>query len=528
MKNNNRCIKTLFIAIFNCALCYTASAQQADIQYLGQASPASWVPVATGEKPDSTNVWIRSGDVVTIDSDVTIKGMLIDQGATLNATGNAASGSIYRLTPVTADVTILNNGTLGATSGSKDGISLTLSSNTKNFTLTGSGKTAIASFFVDKANNGLNGTLNQDATFNAGGMAFSAIPRSNALATDNITFNISKDKTVKLTNASGQFHGLPANSAGGNYTYNINGTLDVSASNAAQNITSLPNAGSTVTLNIAGLLKMGSVVNISAPNTQQGRLALNVLDGGVADASLTTTFTSYANFFTTHGSGVLKRRVANGEVVFFVGSPGSAYPSPVALFNSGTADVVAVSVKNQFDVSPPNSTKVINKQWTITPARSSGNNITVKPVWGAADAASLFNPAMPTMIYSREAGSNTWVSKTAVVNGTGTISNPYRAIASAYTKFGVFIVQNASLDADAGTVSLYPNPTANEVNVDFPETLQAGTVQITNYQGRNMVISPLNKGVKNWKYNISSWPSGYYFLKMKSGDRESAIKFIKQ
>ncbi|MEO6150378.1 MAG: T9SS type A sorting domain-containing protein [Mucilaginibacter sp.] len=519
MNNISSFFKTLFITLLCCGLYYSASAQTANIEYLGDARAAGWKPTNAGYKPDSTNVWIQSGNLVIVDTHVTFKSMLIDPGAEIGSTG------FFTVEPVSSNSILFNSGLLGQ-KGLNDKIDLLIPKMVKSFTLAGNGKTAIATLRPKEGNDGLTINIRQQVTLSGVGPAFSAVPITGQMSSDNITVNVDVNKDIVLENTSSQFHTTAFAGPAGNYTYNINGLVDVSASTIIQQILPYEPSSSKVTLNIGGMLRLGTGLNIAKPNWANGKLVLNILNGGIVDATRATTFTSGLNYFTTNGTGVLRRIVSGNDVIFPVGAPGSSFQSPILISNSGEAANVAVSVKNQFDVSPPNSTKVVNKQWIIIP-EGSGITLGIKPVFGTIDVASGFSRTAPTAIYYRPAGSNTWESKTATLTGAGTVNSPYVAAATGFTKFGVFIVQNTGAGSDA-RVSLYPNPTSDVVNVDFPETTQESTVQITNYQGRNMAIERVKKGAINWKYNISSWPPGFYFLKMKGGDRESAIKFVKK
>ncbi|RZA00032.1 MAG: T9SS type A sorting domain-containing protein [Sphingobacteriaceae bacterium] len=531
MNTNSRCTKTFILTMLACAACNMAWAQQANKQYLQEAYPASWVAMEVGEKPDSTNVWIRNGHTITLDGNETFKGIMIEQGAALNSDADARAESRYQLRSVGSGLGILNNGTFGSTTGTKDGIDLLITPSTKVFTILGTGKTTIASIRPEKANNGLTLNISQDISLNGNNVTFSAIPViGNTSLTDNITFNIEAGKTVKIISPNGELNGITGTGPGGRYTYNVNGTLDVSATNTVQNLAPFKTTpASVLTFNIKGTLKFGSSLNIGSPGDfETGKLALNVLNGGVADAIATNTLTFGYNYFSTNGTGVLKRRVNNTDVIFPVGL---GTIGPIALKSTAAFVDIAVSVKNEFDVPLPNTFKVVYKQWTISPAN--GNPIAVslvmRPVWSIHDVGSYFDSSLPISLLWREPGQTTWNDKAATLTGKGTLTSPFIAFATGITNFGIFAIQNSSTNLNTNSVvTLYPNPTARTVNVIFPETTTDGTLSITSYKGGQMLKTNVRKGSTSWTYDVAAWENGIYFLHMETGDKVTALKFIKQ
>src|SRR5213076_2563920 len=80
-----------------------------------------------------------------------------------------------------------------------------------------------------------------------------------------------------------------------------------------------------------------------------------------------------ANYIITNGTGKLRQSVSasSGNLLFPVGSSVSSY-TPATLNNTGATDNFSVSVKDNFDYTINDTTKVVKKQWTITPDNASG------------------------------------------------------------------------------------------------------------------------------------------------------------
>ncbi len=261
---------------------------------------SSW-SIATVKPGASNNVTIRSSHVVTINEggSASINNLTIEKDAQLNS--NAVFPNSYSLrigasgkAGEAANIAFLkNDGLLGATKDSSFTITLDLPLQCANFKLTGNGITQILRMRPLPGNpNNLIVEIDQNINFMHNNIALSAyVNGANSTAAENVTFTINKDKIVKFINPSASFHlgSSKTPNLGGNYTYNILGTLDLSATSKTSFLTPVnTNPNSKLTLNVAGLLKLGTGFNVDNPemNEQSGKLALNILDGGIVDATL--------------------------------------------------------------------------------------------------------------------------------------------------------------------------------------------------------------------------------------------------
>lgn len=304
----------------------------------------------------SNNVWIQTGHTVTITGakayskdlhvsgtvttgsgdfysegstfagniDITSTGKVIDAkkwivgaGTSSAVTINIAVGAQFlfyassRITIVGANncnYTITNNGTFGATTAAaNNGPVVTMNGNV-NLLMTGTGKTILKGINADNYSPFCNIVVDQDMTLT--GSAFADIKLSHSSNVTNTTsrsFTINKGKTVSLLSGgwfgnTAQFTGIDSNN-----TYNINGTLDVSAGSiyfGCTANTTTGNSGSTnsqiINVGATGKIICGSVVKVEKPQAGQ-TLAVNVADGGsiVYPSGSYATFPSASTFSVT-------------------------------------------------------------------------------------------------------------------------------------------------------------------------------------------------------------------------------------
>jgi hypothetical protein len=434
----------------------------------------AWTLQIAAAKPSgSSNVTIRSGHTVTIDATPTTVSMLnltIEAGGTLNSALSAPAGIGMRLgvssaTDVTAgftnnNVTLTNNGTLGSTTATGDGINLEVGVNCASLTVTGTGTTRINRFRPLQANPNVPTTItfnhNVDFTIN-NNYAFSAYQNSgtNTLA-ENIIVNINAGKTVKIVNAGGFFHGgvsstAPAN-AQGTITYNIAGTLDLSATTSSGLQTS-SNATGAASLNLniknGGLMKLGTGFS-AYKGASNGSINMTIENGGVVDGTLLTagvtnnnsTLNTGYTWFVTQGTGVLKLPVAAVSQTFPIG-PDATHYNPVTMNNGGGVVFAANVVNGNAPAGLTDATKALNRTWTVTPA-STGATADLNFGYNTGDANAACVLTDP-MFLGRNNGS-IWeilASGTPSVPSSGATN--YQVGFTAVTSFSTFTFGNAGV-----------------------------------------------------------------------------------
>jgi hypothetical protein len=183
-----------------------------------------------------------------------------------------------------------------------------------------------------------------------------------------------------------------------------------------------------------------------------GSLNLNIGAGGVVDAAargvastptnlvVTNTGINLTEFFNISGSGVLRNRVINGDMLYPVGS-GNTY-SPVKLNNSGPADIVSVGVGTGFDLPVDNVSRMVNKQFTILPSEAA-TNLAISLGWVSTDQGAGFNPTIG--VAQARYAANGWIESASALSGAGTAANPYYARTAGQAAFGSFVVRTPAI-----------------------------------------------------------------------------------
>ncbi|MBU2938879.1 T9SS type A sorting domain-containing protein [Lacinutrix sp. C3R15] len=77
------------------------------------------------------------------------------------------------------------------------------------------------------------------------------------------------------------------------------------------------------------------------------------------------------------------------------------------------------------------------------------------------------------------------------------------------------------------TFSILPNPASANIIIQLPNNSNAAEIEVYNILGKRIFIKSLN-ATRNTAINISSWQSGFYIIRVISGDNAQTKKFIKQ
>lgn len=510
------------------------------------ASSSTWNPVNIGTGPSNVNVTVRTGDTVTINALVGVANLTIENGGVLNSISNAMQGQTQtiRVGNGTAPVTafIRNDGVFGSTTGTNDGIVVEVATVCKNLTLLGSGITSIARMRPLPNNpNSLHVVFDKNVDFNMSnnvGLTGYYNNGSN-LNSEVVTITINQGRTVRNTQPGSGFHtGTSTSNQMGTITYNVFGTLDLSATNSVAFVPNSVNPNSSLTMNIGsdGLLKLGtSFTMTNTGGTSWGTSKITIAQGGLVDATKTTNLSSSNNansgYFLTYG-GMIKRAVAATDVVFPVGTSSTSY-NPATINNSGTADNFSVSVQSAFSFPVADANKVVNMQWNISEDVPGGSNATLSLAWTIADQAPGFDPTQPVFIIYHNGSS--WQQIPATITGAGTAASPYVATASGITTFSPFGVQNdvpvlplsfLSFDAQhnqsSGAVELRWK-TTNEVNTS------AFIVERSNGNNEFRTIGKVEAkntaGVNEYAFADASPANGTSYYRLKQVDKDNRFTY---
>lgn len=398
----------------------------------------AWVNQPLGTAPFNTNVTISSGTVVTLTAFTANNNLAIESGGVLQGNGTS---QLFRLK---GDVE--NDGVFGGTDAGTNRLSLQLDDHTAfnnvcnirglgtykftNLTCMEQVKTFAINIAADLH---LAGTL--QGWYNNS--------RASLSNDDSVTVNIMPGVTVVASSLHASAGSMRYRSAGV-YTYNINGTLDLSNSRTLTSIVPQDTiAGNSITLNINGVLKTGTQFRaVSTTASAAGKVYLNIGANGILDASKITAASSFnvlPNFFVVAPGGKIIRTVASADAVFPLGTSANN-PNRVTLKNSGTADRFSVAVKNGLDHPVADTTRVVNKQWDITEEVAGGSNATAALSWTINDQATAFDASKPVFII-RYNGRD-WEQLPAAVTGSGTVADPYVAGIAGITRFSSFGVAN--------------------------------------------------------------------------------------
>ncbi|GEM_PF-4015737 len=296
-------------------------------QEMRSVKSGEWGDVSVWERKSGNN-WVSATDFPRSPSSVTVQAshtvllmqeiapsctnLTIEKGAVLKAKGTptlriAAGKSI-------AEAKLINNGIIESGATAEEGlIRLDVLNAAQKVIISGTGETNLGRFGV-RGNNPNKLEIVIDANLNITEKTltsnFSAMDNveDRRASTDDVTVTINKGKIVKIINQS-TFHSATASvDKGGKYTYNILGTLDISANGVANNLVpSASNPESAVTLNVGGQFVLAQAFNVVNRNISTGIVSLNILDGGVVDATKTKRLLLGTHQFKTEGSGSLKR-----------------------------------------------------------------------------------------------------------------------------------------------------------------------------------------------------------------------------
>ncbi len=416
----------------------------------------TWVPATTAPSSSVNTVTIKSGFTVSLRGTTQVKNLVIENGATLKSFSSNRNLRVSN--------SIINNGSLGTTTAAER---VNFEGYLTNGTITLTGNGAGKYYFVNLTVNNIAVVTEVviDADLNLSGYMRGNYSNSTSGVNtagqddDSITITINTGRTVTMGNSSVLQEGSVTTNTitnFGKYIYDINGTLDMRTTSTSCIIAHSTKANSNITINVNGTWLTGNAMRFASTATTvpAGTMNANVGNNGVVDAGARTINTSSAvtnmvfynavsgqYFYNMTGNGVLKNKIGNTEITYPIGT-NNTY-SPVKLTNSGTADIIAVGVKNTFDNPVPNSNYVVNKQFNITPTTSNVVNLAIALGWLPADQASGFSVNNPMVV--GHWGGTAWDLTSAVFSGAGTIASPYYAKAFGFTSFSPFIVANASM-----------------------------------------------------------------------------------
>ena len=505
-------------------------------------SPGSGTASSSTTNPSGTHfVLIRAGHTVTMgDANRGCKGIVIQAGGKLWGSGNLAdrrlqigsggTGFTYPLVD-----TIQVDGALG---GANDPMYIETGVNAQQVKIFGTGSIDIKRIrTIGAAAGPLTFDINADVNlWQAANYALTLL--YNPSAADVYTMNIFAGKTVSVKAVDAYFNNNSVGSGTGfgTYTYNINGTLDLTASTqTATNLSAISPTAGTINLNInaGGNIKTGLAFN-SSP-VAPGVANITVAAGVSVDAKLATVMNFNGGAFIMAGGSASVARTVQGDGTrinfpLVTAANGSNEAIISRLNSSGTTAIYAAGIQNTFTNPPADVNKVVNKQWNITITGTPSSADTVRLSWLTADQAAGFDPA-GTVSVMHWTGS-AWEYKTASVSGTGVVGDPYVARASGFTSYSPFGVTsfnpipltllsfNGSYDGK--TVNLAWK-TTNEINSKNFEIERSSDAR--NFSSIGTVNAYNSQATNNYSFADAQPLVGSSFYRLKIVDRDGKFKY---
>jgi hypothetical protein len=469
-------------------------------------------------------------------------------------------------------------------SGAAGGTTGPPTQNTKNLTINLNNDITLVGASNGTATTALDGyrtlTLNRMGSVQATG----TITGPSASINENYTMNINGTITVGNNNLSSfNTHERSFGRAGGTYTYNINGTLNLALTTGIQGFIPYPNSnninnatGTTnvTTLNVSGTYIMGTgrftTLNELEPSINYSRVALNILDGGTIDA----TRISAANFglinnafFNIVGSNrtgkIIRSLTSNTSDILFPIGTSTGY-SPVLITNSGTTGNFTVGVINSFTGfntfnSPLSSDFTLNNRFTILAANSNSIISGLKFGWLPADEASGFRRTYTLDLQKFDTGNNNWAKDNNVivssVTGSGT-SAVVQSADAANTAASPFLITITPTTNPVGIIATNANYT---ISRDVPSILPLNILSFTGKQndlnrqielkwvttnevntknfeiqesvdGKNFTVigtlpSKNTTGIHHYNFVVNNNKTGVLYYKLKQIDLDGKFQF---
>ena len=116
----------------------------------------------------------------------------------------------------------------------------------------------------------------------------------------------------------------------------------------------------------------------------------------------------------------------------------------------------------------------------------------------------------------------TFVMSSSDVGGFGMNTPKYFCMDDLTYSTSVSVIENFE-----NSISIYPNPTQNNINVNFEETINNASYRLVDVAGREVVSSSIN-GVCSLNLDLSNHNNGVYFLMINIEGEVITKKIIKQ
>lgn len=577
-------------------------------------SAATWTIVGGGTVPASGpsfghNVHIKSGHTVNLVAAASCRNLYVNTGGIL-VNGNATYNILTigrTLAAATTESFLINNGTIGTGNGVDvaiaDADKLDVQVNNtyasgfpavSTFTFAGNGNTKISGLSAI----GAGGTATKTMTLNISHDASKTLVLAGAtnpqrtLTVNRLNSNSVNEYYIMNINSpiavsTGSFAINTSGStglSGGSYTYNINSTLDVSRGTATQGFVGLPSSNNTnlasglvntTILNVKGTYILGSggfTTHNSTAGTNFSKVEINILDGGLVDASKvpnigfgSTTLALTGAYFNISGdnrTGKLKRTLASGsnDYIFPIGTP--AGYSPIIIRNTGTTGDFTVGVVDNYTgfntfTSPISSATVLKNRFTVLASNAGSVISLLKFGWQANDEGSSFDRTQALSL--QKYGTTEWNADanvtTSAITGTGTAATSLNQNSTAVAADPYLVTLIPTVGPPAGVIALSGNYTISQNPSVLPLTLLSFTGKLNDFtkevelkwtttsevntknfevlesvDGKTFTVvgtigAKNTAGIHNYGFTLKSNKNGVLYYKIKQLDNDGKFQF---
>jgi len=231
--------------------------------------------------------------------------------------------------------------------------------------------------------------------------------------------------------------------------------------------------------------------------------------------------TDKTNWSTINNSDIFKLGIGVGGELDFNGAI-----DDLKIFNRTLTDQEILNLKNTNNILPvnlvsftakaQNNAAVLNWQ---TASETNNSHFTVKHSTNGVDFVTLTNVT---------AKSANGASYQYIHNQPASGTNYYQLLQidldGKTTGLGT---KTVTLNLTPYTVSLSPNPTANEANVSFAQGV-FHSAKLVNVNGQILQLTTIGKTQQTLTLNLGNYPNGVYFIQLQGNNQNSVQKVIKQ
>lgn len=224
-------------------------------------------------------------------------------------------------------------------------------------------------------------------------------------------------------------------------------------------------------------------------NFSNGLLTLNGFNLNIGTTD--PTGIGAAKYIKTNSTGVVKRIVANSDVLFPVGN--SAY-NPLILKNAGDSDTYNVRV---VDAEPAGASTVhmVDRSWIVSEDVADGSNLTVTPQWNNGEELSSFDRTKSCIGLTTNGGSD-YIWK---ATGTAVGGDPYTRAGAPFTTVGTFTVGDYYYGGIVIDLQVFLAAAYNTGTHKMDKTLNtAGLLPTTDPYGQSTTIDPVPANAVDW------------------------------